>query len=82
VAFNAHNNAGSEDGSSPGIAISICECDNERCDEVIEIDSSEYERIRERGRGFFVAQGHEDGQRVIESRELYSIVEAAESSEL
>jgi hypothetical protein len=55
----------------------VCECSRERCTELIEITSEEYEAVRSDPRRFLVLPGHEDlkVERVVESYSGYLVVE-------
>jgi hypothetical protein len=37
----------------------ICECENERCMQIVRLAMPEYEQVRRNGRHFFVSPGHQ-----------------------
>lgn len=55
----------------------ICECLSTECAEPVDLSHDQYERLRERGRRFFVLPGHEDPavEDVVEATEGYLVVE-------
>ena len=60
----------------------LCECPNRDCTEITRLGRSEYEAVREGGRTFLVAPGHEvievDGvpiARIVDSGERFSTME-------
>jgi hypothetical protein len=54
-----------------------CECSRLECNAVVELDLSEYERVRRRPRHFVMREGHErtDLEVVIEKQPGYVVVE-------
>ncbi len=54
-----------------------CECARLGCDQMLELSVRQYERIRENGRHFAIAHGHEvaEVEIVIEKTPGYSVVE-------
>lgn len=63
-------------GEQPSFGI-VCECDASECDQRLTVQASEYERVRQDPRLFFVAPGHEDErieEVVEEDRREYLIV--------
>lgn len=54
-----------------------CECAQEWCNELLEIDVAEYERVRGNSRWFVVLPGHEEpaAESVVQSGSGYVIVE-------
>jgi hypothetical protein len=49
----------------------ICECEDERCREVVRMTSAEYERIRAKSRNFAVAPGHDAGTIIARSERFH-----------
>ncbi len=64
-------------GEPAGPVAFRCECARLGCNELIELSISEYEEIREHGRRFAVAPGHEasEAEAVVEKRPGYAVVE-------
>ena len=53
-----------------------CECDNESCTELIQLELGVYERVRQNSRHFVIVPGHDsDGARVVETHAQYAVVE-------
>jgi hypothetical protein len=57
-----------------------CECSNVECDQVVALDMSEYEEIRQDSRQFVVVPGHVEGdvERVVRETDRYVVVEKRE----
>jgi hypothetical protein len=54
----------------------ICECENERCTQIVRLTIAEYERVRRKGRHFFVSPGHQaQPDRVVAEVDGYTAVE-------
>jgi hypothetical protein len=54
----------------------ICECDDERCTQIIRLSVAEYEQVRSDPRRFFVSPGHQsEPDRVVEEAERFATVE-------
>jgi hypothetical protein len=54
----------------------LCECDNESCTELLQLELGEYERVRENPRHFVIVPGHDsESDRLIETRDRYAVVE-------
>jgi hypothetical protein len=54
----------------------LCECENERCMQVIRLTREQYESVRARPRTFVIAVGHQSpDDRVMEERPGFTIVE-------
>jgi hypothetical protein len=47
----------------------ICECDDVRCREPVQLTATEYEHIREDGATFAIAPGHPSDGKIVEERE-------------
>jgi CheY-like chemotaxis protein len=58
-----------------GVALIVCECDSEDCSEALTVDIGEYEWVRRHEGRFFVAAGHQDGQRVLTKNRQFAVVE-------
>jgi hypothetical protein len=52
----------------------LCECDDVRCRELIQLAASEYERIRADGATFAIVPGHSSDGDVVEEHEQYLVV--------
>jgi len=54
-----------------------CECAQLGCSDVIELSARAYERVRQNGRRFVIAAGHQalDGETVVEAQSGYVVVE-------
>lgn len=81
-----HVNEAIEAGRWPGEGGSPiafrCECGELRCSLMIELTSSEYERIRSHPRRFFVAPEHElpEAENVVERHGRYLVVQKPETA--
>ncbi len=54
----------------------LCECENESCTELVQLELGEYEHVRENPRHFLVVPGHDgDGNRQVEVHDRFAIVE-------
>ena len=52
----------------------LCECDDVRCRETMQLTADEYERIREGGATFGILHGHSSDGEVVEEHEHYLVV--------
>src|SRR5256885_2224250 len=54
----------------------LCECDNESCTELIQLDLGEYERVRQNPRHFVIVPGHDPERgRLVKTHDRYAVVE-------
>src|SRR5690242_8063408 len=54
----------------------ICECEDERCTNVVRLTVAEYEQVRRDGRHFFVSPGHDsESDRIVAEAETFTTVE-------
>jgi hypothetical protein len=54
----------------------ICECEDERCTQIVRLTIDEYERVRRNGKHFFVRRGHDaEADRVVAEADAYATVE-------
>jgi hypothetical protein len=54
----------------------ICECEDERCTQIVRLTIAEYEHVRRDGKHFFVCPGHEsEPDRVVAEADAYTTVE-------
>jgi hypothetical protein len=55
----------------------LCECENERCTEVVQLTREEYEAVRTDPKTFFVVPGHQeaDDSLVREEEASYTVIE-------
>jgi hypothetical protein len=54
----------------------LCECEDERCTEVLLLRRSDYEDVRAHPRRFIVASGHQDeDDQLIQDEDLYAVIE-------
>lgn len=55
----------------------ICECEDERCTQIVRLTIAQYEQVRQNGRHFFVSPGHQSqtDRVVAESNDGYTTVE-------
>jgi hypothetical protein len=53
----------------------LCECEDERCIELVRLTPSEYLQARSEPRHFVVASGHEPRERVLDRSAEYVLVE-------
>lgn len=53
----------------------ICECSDERCTAVVLVSPEDYATVRSGETRFLVASGHEGGERIVERRDGFSMVE-------
>src|SRR5438093_9013155 len=54
----------------------LCECHNESCTELLQLELGEYERVRENPRQFVIVPGHDSGgDKVVEEHDRYALVE-------
>ncbi len=60
----------------------ICECNDSKCSERVEITLEEYERVRADGTRFLLAPGHGDGsiEKVVDARANFVVVEKVQSA--
>ena len=52
----------------------LCECDDVRCREAIQLTAAEYERLRRDGATFAIAPGHSSEGAVLEEHDKYLVV--------
>jgi hypothetical protein len=70
-----HDLAGRHGDSARDQITVVCECSDDRCVEQLELPLTAYEEIRQDGRQFVVAPGHEgDFERVVARERGYTIV--------
>jgi hypothetical protein len=62
----------------------LCECDNARCTDRVEVTPEEYEEVRRESTHFLVRPGHEDGgiESAVWSSERFVVVEKEVAQEL
>ncbi|HEX7260135.1 MAG TPA: hypothetical protein VF272_04360 [Candidatus Saccharimonadia bacterium] len=55
----------------------FCECSNEKCQKMVAVSTSDYDRVHRNNRYFIVLRGHENMQveKVIEKNSHFSVVE-------
>jgi|SRR6187431_330699 hypothetical protein len=78
VAFRRANESIDDRRRSLGLASAtpyLCECEDERCTELVRLTPSEYVDARADARRFIVAPGHEHRDRLVESNPEYLVVE-------
>ena len=75
--FRAANEALRRSGSKqPGLMTFICECGDASCRDDIRMTCEEYAEVRRSDARFLLARGHEDdGDRVLDERDRFTIVE-------
>ena len=61
-----------------------CECSRMDCDEMIELDPTEYEGVRSSSNLFVIAPGHEtlEVERIIEENDRFTLVEKTNGAQL
>jgi hypothetical protein len=59
-----------------------CECGDLGCNQVVELEPSEYEHVRAHPRRFVIVPGHEhvDAEQIVEARPGYAVVEKLDAA--
>jgi hypothetical protein len=54
----------------------LCECEDERCTEIIRLTMPEYETVRRKPRQFVIVPGHDSSPgRIVEEHEGFTVIE-------
>ncbi len=63
--------------NNPELLEFICECGNQTCEQHVQLDQREYERVRSDSRHFAVVPGHviPDAERVVSTSPRFDVVE-------